>query len=492
MNQTIASLLTNCFCINLGSRADRRAEVGIVFAEAGLKVERVAAIPARRMRRGQSPSEKGALALALTTRMIIRRAMHQKLDSIVLFEDDLLLHPKFRELSACLTVPEKFDLLYLGALHLTRPTRISQMIVRAKEALDTHAYIIHSRAYKDLLKLLRRPFDSNGEVIPHDILLSGLSSQKKLFAVFPSIAWQQRCLSTIREGGMPNFNYDEQGVQSYHYEFVKGLAAECLLPQAPKNKPSVEHQGLTPLKTSEISFAYLFGNGSLPKHLESWVEFFQNRSFRHKLYVNGNFLEAGELSFRTNAPQVSDDLESDEVLSVLDFQKYLRNSLKAEFSHLLILSKASIPIRSISNFETYCLSSTQSTFLYQAYSESEALPPEDQNLFPLLSDRINYCQSREMLLTRRHCELLVDLDLSSLFGDLISNLDHYVTNALHLAGVDLESEVFNGPLVWGTKTLTPVMMDQIEAPALQHELGSGAFFKESTSSAQNEVSDHSW
>ncbi|MGY8649110.1 MAG: hypothetical protein ACKVLL_17355, partial [Verrucomicrobiales bacterium] len=139
------------FYINLGRREDRRTELEWHLHQVGVTAKRFPAIDSRFCRSERGYENKGRYALALTIRLAIRKAKQEKAPSLLLFEDDVILHPNFNELIKLVDLPENWEIFYLGCQHKSRPEVINCNLVKVRKALDSHAWAIHERAYDKVM-----------------------------------------------------------------------------------------------------------------------------------------------------------------------------------------------------------------------------------------------------------------------------------------------------------------------------------------------------
>ena len=86
--------------INLTRRQDRRFAVMDELEAAGLQAKRFPAVDGKRLGWQGGFASPGYHALAITNRMVLRRAQLQKAPAVLMMEDDVVFHPRFRELAA--------------------------------------------------------------------------------------------------------------------------------------------------------------------------------------------------------------------------------------------------------------------------------------------------------------------------------------------------------------------------------------------------------
>ena len=179
------------YYINLGRREDRRTELEWHLDQVGVTAQRFPAVDSRFCRNPRGYDNKGRYALALTIRLAIRKAKQLKSPSLLLLEDDAVLHPNFRELISRLELPDDWGIFYLGCQHTSRPKLESDGIVKVARALDSHAWAIHESAYDEVAKAM----DIYNKPVPpvakaSDQFVAELHSKIPTYACYPNLAWQ--------------------------------------------------------------------------------------------------------------------------------------------------------------------------------------------------------------------------------------------------------------------------------------------------------------
>lgn len=161
------------FLINLDSRPDRLEKSIERANEIGLEFERVSA------QRGTYINGKeteywnlNAAGLCNTIKDILIRAKEEKLDSILILEDDFeIAIDDINTFVECniKDVPANWELLYFGANHMRPYTMYKGHVARVKGAYTTHAHAVRSNLFDYLiteLSKLEKPID----VIYYDII----------------------------------------------------------------------------------------------------------------------------------------------------------------------------------------------------------------------------------------------------------------------------------------------------------------------------------
>lgn len=188
------------YCINLDHRIDRWGQASEQFAKHSLSVERFSAIKGGDYI-GDSKLKTGLIGCNLSHYFIIERAKVLGFDSVMIFEDDVVLHDNFiQEFHACLPeLPTDWNMLYFGGSHREPVQKISDRICKVSKTLTTHAYIIHRSMYDRALEMLRNLSE------PVDCLFAELQKEFNVYVTNPPLAWQRESFSDIENRVM---NYD--------------------------------------------------------------------------------------------------------------------------------------------------------------------------------------------------------------------------------------------------------------------------------------------
>ena len=191
------------YWINLARRQERRFETEWRLEQAGLTAERFPAVDARFVRKNRGYESAGRYALALTQRLAIRKAMLAGAKAVLIFEDDVVLHPEIQQRLEEIELPEDWGILYLGCAHLRRPWSARPGLVQTPYALDTHAFAVRAPYYRKVMAALAR---KEGERVPHarasDWFLADLHREIPTYACYPNLAWQAVAASDLAGGDL--------------------------------------------------------------------------------------------------------------------------------------------------------------------------------------------------------------------------------------------------------------------------------------------------
>ena len=144
-------------CINLDRRPERWQRMQRAFAEQDIRnVRRVSAIdglavpiPANWI---HTPGAYGCLRSHV---QVVREARDVGASSVLIFEDDAVFDPQFKEKFATIVqeLPRDWDMLFLGALHKDEPVKISHHVGRITRANSTFAYAIRNTVFDSFIEL---------------------------------------------------------------------------------------------------------------------------------------------------------------------------------------------------------------------------------------------------------------------------------------------------------------------------------------------------
>lgn len=197
--------------INLRRRKDRLEECEEEITKHDFIAERFNAMSCRPYNLPLTKNEQGCL---VSHRSIIQRAKDDKLNNILILEDDfhLVYTPKefewkfyefYRE------VPLDWQLLYLGGNHFTfspitkkMAVKISPLVLKCNFTLTTGAYAVNSDCYDIILEDLYSP---RYQVDAH---YAFLQEKLKAYGATPSLIVQRPSFSDIQDR---HVNYSEEG-----------------------------------------------------------------------------------------------------------------------------------------------------------------------------------------------------------------------------------------------------------------------------------------
>jgi len=139
-----------------------------------------------------TPGAYGCLASHLD---IVRRASRDGLPHILIFEDDVVfpdaLAARLDEVMAHL--PHDWEMVSFGGIHREAPTPIGHGLVRLRETLSTHAYVIRNTLFSSFIEACE------GSWHPVDVVCAGLQRARRCYGMLPHLAWQDEGFSDVQE-----------------------------------------------------------------------------------------------------------------------------------------------------------------------------------------------------------------------------------------------------------------------------------------------------
>ncbi len=116
--------------------------------------------------------------------------------NIVFFEDDFELTDDWKDVlqKAWKDLPEKWDLLYLGANLTKSPKIITNNLVKIRGAWCFHAVVIN----KEFVKYALRTFDPNRKIV-FDEWLRMESCKRNFYMTYPMISFQRKSFSDYED-----------------------------------------------------------------------------------------------------------------------------------------------------------------------------------------------------------------------------------------------------------------------------------------------------
>lgn len=185
------------FYINLGRREDRRADAEYRFLVQGLPVERLPAADGKRVRNARGHGPANVYACRLSHRLAIRHARQRKAPAVLIFEDDVVLHPEFRRLAEALAPPADWDILLFGCTHVETPEVVAPGWVEVGHFWSLHAYAVRETAYRRVLSALGSA-GQPGREEGADVILSRLAPETRIYSLYPNLAWQDEGFSDLK------------------------------------------------------------------------------------------------------------------------------------------------------------------------------------------------------------------------------------------------------------------------------------------------------
>lgn len=451
------------FYINLNRRDDRRRTVLNMFLDHGLeRVERFPAIDARTVKNCRGHRSEGRYALSLTQKLCLREAKRRKAPAVMIFEDDVVLHPQFQERIAALELPEDWGMFYLGTQHTSEPEWVSPGLVRVAHGLDTHAFGVRAGYYDRVMSVLSPTGKRPGrEVKPSDWLLASLHNEIPTYAAFPNLAWQgQEAVSDLM--GHRNGTYDETGFQRWNLHKVAPVLRRHL--GVPGWTPREEERGegrqekATPaaaIPKPGGRVAFLFLTRGLPNHAEMWSEYFQGHEERLSVHSHPKEAAEGEGPEwwqKGVLPSLTETKWGD-VSLVRAERLLLQEALKnPENEAFVFLSESCVPIKPLSALLAHLdRSGWRGMLEIERWGEvKKKNPKKAERLFevPDIPEESWRFHSQWMLLDREMADALMSADLTERWSKSFAPDESLFGTQLCLMGYPLEEKALPMSSTW--------------------------------------------
>ena len=203
------------YCINLDKRSDRWNTICVPqFSKHNLNVERVSAVDgmAVNLPNGFSSQFKGRIGCAMSHLKVLRLAKELNVPRVLILEDDVSFANEFTSTLSNLIVkvPDNWDMIFLGANHVIKPTFIGNGITKFNKAFTTHAYIVSLHILDELIELISTTLDkwikegNNTSNTAVDVLYSNLMSRRNVYGFQKTLVTQMPSVSDI-EGHHVNY-----------------------------------------------------------------------------------------------------------------------------------------------------------------------------------------------------------------------------------------------------------------------------------------------
>ncbi len=136
----------------------------------------------------------GAYGCLLSHVQVVREARDAGASSVLIFEDDVVFDPQFKEKFATFVqeLPRDWDMLFLGALHKDEPVKISHHVGRITKANSTFAYAIRNTVFDAFIELNSRAehvLDMNNYV---------LQERFNCYCSMPNLVWVESEYSDVQ------------------------------------------------------------------------------------------------------------------------------------------------------------------------------------------------------------------------------------------------------------------------------------------------------
>lgn len=187
------------YCINLDRATERWEKCVEQFEKYNVKVERFSAIEPECSVNGVP---KGHIGVMRSNCQIIEMAKKQKIENILILEDDFLFVDNFNEKlnDVYNKIPKNWDFIYFGGNHLGPIFKVNDMVYKMTHSYAIHTVAIKNTMYDKILNELRK------EKKPGDVSYAELMPSCNAYVMIPHLSTQR-----------PGFSYIENEFRDYDY-----------------------------------------------------------------------------------------------------------------------------------------------------------------------------------------------------------------------------------------------------------------------------------
>lgn len=182
-------------CINLDRRPERWQRLQSAFAQNVGSVHRFSAIDGTDI--ALPPNwihTAGSYGCLCSHVDVVRKARDAGVSSVLIFEDDVVFDPQFKEKFSMFIqeLPADWDMLFLGALHKDEPIKIAEHVARITKANSTFAYAIRGTVFDAFIELHSRA--------EHVLDMNNYQLQErfKCYCFMPNLVWVESEYSDVQ------------------------------------------------------------------------------------------------------------------------------------------------------------------------------------------------------------------------------------------------------------------------------------------------------
>lgn len=186
------------YCVNLARRSDRWETTKKEFERFGLlNVNRYEAIDGSTYDWSNINSNLlvGELGLIETHINIIKEAIENKYETILIFEDDVMFVDEFYKIDEYMNaLPSDWDMLYLGGNHNygRYPDYVNDKVIKLNRTYTTHAIAIKSSLFQNILEITKNRLKQI------DVYYADLHTTHNVYGFSPNLALQRTDFSDIQ------------------------------------------------------------------------------------------------------------------------------------------------------------------------------------------------------------------------------------------------------------------------------------------------------
>jgi hypothetical protein len=198
--QALDRLFPQKFCINLRRRPDRWDRMLHQFQLHDIRdvIRHEAADGSELTPPAEWKHSRGAYGCLLSHLGVVRQAQENGLPAVLIFEDDVIFHDEFQKRfeEYAAQVPEDWDAIYMGGIHISDPAPVSPSVAKLTEAFSTYAYGLRRKAYAAFLsdaETQKRPVDHTTRAMQRDL---------RFYCFTPHLAWVTEDYSDIHNSAV--------------------------------------------------------------------------------------------------------------------------------------------------------------------------------------------------------------------------------------------------------------------------------------------------
>lgn len=187
------SLFENTLVLSLPHREDRQAASVQELKKLDIDYNFFPAVNGHEIEVKQ-PLLPGEYGIKLSHIQILREAIKNKLESVFIFEDDIVLHNSVSEiLERNYEFLTDAQFIYLGGSHRGPITHVGGDVYQAGDLYTTHAMWIHNSMFSEIIETLQfHPFHQL------DNCYVFLQKKYRCLTIYPNIAYQKDGYSDIQ------------------------------------------------------------------------------------------------------------------------------------------------------------------------------------------------------------------------------------------------------------------------------------------------------
>lgn len=191
------------YVINLDSRKDRLDSVNKEFQRIGAPFTRVAAVDGHKENvpaPGYADSNDlywnaGAAGLLKSTEKVLKHAIANRYNKILICEDDVEFHPDINnKMSSLRDIPRNWQMFLFGAHHLKAPEPITENLAKVGYAFCLHCYAVNGPAMEYYLHLVQEGARELDRITAEFVQPAGHT-----YCFTENMAWQKPSFSDIQK-----------------------------------------------------------------------------------------------------------------------------------------------------------------------------------------------------------------------------------------------------------------------------------------------------